>query len=374
MKSILSICLLLSLQSLTARHSFPIDLHPSLKPTSILVSGTVSDESGNPLSGINIYAETSFSSTATTSDGDGNFTLDLQDLDYKVYAGGWGYLTEVKDYASGELQIDFNLVKGYRDSFIFDFGWDVSGDAETGIWTREIPIGTDYNGWPCNPGSDSAEDNFGDFAFITGNGGGGAGNDDVDNGVTILRSPSMDLSEMTNPRIAFDLWFFNDGGQGIPNDEVEVFFVLADELIEAGVYDKSFPVWFPQIINPEDYLDDLSEINIEFHVADLDGTGHLVEAGIDNFFVFEGSSSTADLPFLNYSLSPNPFNDYLQISSEQNTNLSYFIYNSTGILISQKTNAKSNDIINTSHFKPGIYYIQFYGSDFQAQPQKLLKL
>ena len=72
------------------------------------------------------------------------------------------------------------MTEGYYDDFALDFNWQVSGNATTGIWVRDVPIGTLSGTVPANPGADLASD-FGKEAYITGNGGGGAGNDDVDN-------------------------------------------------------------------------------------------------------------------------------------------------------------------------------------------------
>ncbi|MFB0924127.1 MAG: hypothetical protein QMB65_02405, partial [Vicingaceae bacterium] len=110
---------------------------------------------------------------------------------------------------------------GYEDDFRFDLGWVASGNASSGDWERDLPNGTSYNGEASNPGADSPLD-CSEEAFVTGNGGGQAGTDDIDGGETVLLSPMFDLTSYNDPSINFDRWFFNDGGSGTPNDSLVI--------------------------------------------------------------------------------------------------------------------------------------------------------
>ena len=53
---------------------------------------------------------------------------------------------------------------------------------------------------------------------MTGNSDGGVGDQDVDDGTTVLLSQSMDLSDLVQPGLQFVYHFFNGGGAGQPND------------------------------------------------------------------------------------------------------------------------------------------------------------
>lgn len=90
-----------------------------------------------------------------------------------------------------------------------DWGWSkgVAGDTATGgIWTRGAPIATNSGGQPSNPGADNTSAP-GTQCFVTGNAGGAAGTDDVDNGFTTLLSPVFDLSNCGPATLSFARWF-----------------------------------------------------------------------------------------------------------------------------------------------------------------------
>ena len=48
------------------------------------------------------------------------------------------------------------------------------------------------------------------------------GNDDVDNGNTVLTSPVFDLSGYNEPFISYYRWFYNSGGSGTPDDQLQI--------------------------------------------------------------------------------------------------------------------------------------------------------
>ena len=123
--------------------------------------------------------------------------------------------------ASNTAVLSIELDSVIYADFTFDYGWTVTGTAATGSWEKGEPVGTTYGGGDANPDFDVTTDCF-EEAYITGNGGGSVGNDDVDDGNTILTSPVFDLSSYAKPYINYYRWFFNDGGSGTPNDVLEV--------------------------------------------------------------------------------------------------------------------------------------------------------
>ena len=169
-----------------------------ITPFSLLVN--VEDIFGNPIQNAKIKLEHPLITYEGETNGLGQevFSLFYEDL-HSLQVGKWGYITECyEDFSllldAGTATLTFVLQNGYYDDFTFDFGWTVSGSAETGSWERGIPNPTDntvMNG--------DVDGDCGNMAYVTGN----AENvdpdfDDVDNGVTVLSSPVMNLSGYSN--------------------------------------------------------------------------------------------------------------------------------------------------------------------------------
>ncbi|MBL4669674.1 MAG: choice-of-anchor B family protein, partial [Flavobacteriales bacterium] len=201
-------------------------LDVKLKPlVSITLQGQVIDGSSNPVANANVMIVSPQFNLTVQTNASGNFTIpNFIEGNYDVFVGKWGYnqlcLINQNLISAGNTHI-YQIISGYYDDFTFDFNWVVTGSPSSGDWERGEPIGTTIGGAVSNPGIDSQTD-CGNKAYITGNGGGSAGNDDIDGGVTILTSPVFDLSSYTNPYIYFDRWFFNAGGNGFPNDSLTI--------------------------------------------------------------------------------------------------------------------------------------------------------
>lgn len=213
---------------------------------------------------------------------------------YTVYAGNWGYMTASLPDVAITTGSDINsyLTKGYYDDFIFDFGWAGSIDgATTGAWELGEPQGTLYEGAPSNPDLDVADD-FGEDCYVTGNGGGASGDDDVDGGYVILKSPIFDLSSYSSPHIKYNKWFFNDGGTGTPNDTLYFYIsngtdeVLIEELDNSLVEEGT---WLNSDLIVSDYISLSSSMQFTIKTGDIGPLYHIVEAAIDKFYIVEGS-------------------------------------------------------------------------------------
>ncbi|QDU65760.1 M14 family metallopeptidase [Engelhardtia mirabilis] len=94
------------------------------------------------------------------------------------------------------------------DQLEVDLGWTAGlpGDtASTGIWELGDPNGTTSSGQPAQPEDDATP--AGTLCFVTGNTGGSAGTDDVDNGFTRLLSPRLDLSGASSALLGYSRWY-----------------------------------------------------------------------------------------------------------------------------------------------------------------------
>jgi len=181
----------------------------------------VSDPEGIPVDGAIITLKNSLFDIESAADESGIYENEnFFDGTYEVIVGKWGYRTECGTFTlnEGQSTLNFVLPVEYYDDFALDFGWQVSGSATTGIWERGAPIATYFNGDMVNPGSDSGA-GCGNFAFVTGNAGPPVQIDDVDDGETILTSPSMDLTWQPGAYVQFHYWFYTGGGSSPSNDE-----------------------------------------------------------------------------------------------------------------------------------------------------------
>lgn len=258
-----------------------------------LAGQTIKSSNSAPLPGTKILLQNGQGNFEITSDANGNFTLaNVFEGEYTLYAGAWGYeYTVINNFvvdAATPQPLVIALDKGaYKDDFILDYNWIISGSAGSGQWERGEPKGTVFEGKTSNPEVDVVSD-LGDFCYVTGNDGGDAGTDDVDNGVVTLTSPVMSLGNFNDPVLSYSSWFFNDGGNGTPND----FFVISvtngsDEVILETI-STSNSNWNP---SSEFHLADLitltDNMQVIFETSDLPGSGHLVEAAVDAFLVQE---------------------------------------------------------------------------------------
>ena len=251
------------------------------------ISVQVVDESGLQVPG----AE---SSVQLRSSANGVLTVD-------VLAGAWGYVTNklsgVQVDPSQAVTLTIVLSEGFYDDFVFDFDWNVEAGAATGNFERAVPLGTFSGNTPAQLGEDVPFD-FGGEAYVTGNAGTGAGDDDVDNGTTTLTSPPMNLIGKDNSFIEFYYYFYNEGGNSQPDDALEVSLSNGTETISLLTVEETVTGGWTKF--KSEALGSLitltDEMSISFTTSDLANSGHLVEAMIDAFSV-----STIERPDVTFS-------------------------------------------------------------------------
>lgn len=231
---------------------------------------------------------------------------------YTLTAGQWGWRTKQMQISanSSNTSVTIELPVGYYDDFVLDLGWNVSSTASAGIWERGEPNGTTFQGFDFNPDDDVSGD-LGDQAYVTGNGGGNAGDDDVDNGETNLKSPVMDLTTYTDPVLKFHAWFANAGGfGGNPDDSLIVQLSNGNgftNLIKYTGNGNSF--WGQQTFDLNTLnLPITNNMQITFICGDYN-QGHLTEGAVDLFEVVEKNATAVEEEIENFSslqVSPNP--------------------------------------------------------------------
>ncbi len=295
-----------------------------LAPLSVYtVTGQVIDSvSAVPVEGASLFftSNEGYDYTAIT-DGGGNFTLNVYKSTYDIYAGKWAYhetgLPAVT-INTNPMPFLFKLRQGYYDDFILDLGWTEIHTSSTGFWTRGEPIGTFEDTTKINPESDIPGD-WGDHCYVTGNGGGSIGTDDVDNGSTILTSPVFDLSTYSDATVKFYAWFANTAGSGNPNDTLDVYLTDGNSTVLVMQINKdnfSESEWNYHEFHVNDFIVPNATMQMKFKALDED-PGHVTEAGIDYFRIDDELSNevpgiTPGAPYL--SAYPNPFSDQSAIT------------------------------------------------------------
>lgn len=287
------------------------------------VSGVVRTTStSDPVEGAQVWLESSAYSFNTTTNEDGTFLFPaVYNATYDFTIGLWGWNTACpSDLVVGGASITgivVDLDKGFADDFALDLGWTVSTTAARGAWERDIPVGTTYQGNIANPGNDVAGD-CGSKAYFTGNGGGGAGEDDVDDGGTLLTSPVFDATGMPDPHVRYRRWFFNGGGDSAPDDAYT--FSLSDgtdTVVIQTVTATSGPMsqWAFSNIRIADHLEPTATMRLLAFTADDGPNGHLLEAGFDDFsLVPEGITMIPeDMLGATMGLWPNPASDRVTV-------------------------------------------------------------
>jgi choice-of-anchor B domain-containing protein len=272
-------------------------LDVALEPlVAFITTGMVIDVAGNGIANANVVIYNNEFTFNMITDVNGNFSINnMYEASYVVVSGQWGFITYCdNEYVDGSSPITITLEEGYYDDFIFDFGWTSNGNASTGMWERGEPVGTIFAVWQgtsygaleFNPELDVSLD-CGDFAFVTGNGGGSAGDDDVDDGNVILTSPIFDATINSVNYIEYYKWFALGGGNGNSNDELTISISngISTVLLETiTLNSSSLNSWTYSSFDINQYIAATTTMQLIIETADL-GSGDLIEAAFDKFSV-----------------------------------------------------------------------------------------
>lgn len=336
--------------------------------TSVAVNGSVKAE-GSALEGSFVLFENPTSTYSFTTNQDGEFgRCSFLSGNYEVTTGKWGYISDCSPQLinASTPNVSFSLKEGYYDDFTFNYGWTVSGDASAGLWERGKPNGTFYNGNPANPGSDVGSD-CSDRAYVTGNAGGQPGQDDIDDGRTVLTSPAFDLTKYKNPKISYYRWFYNGGGTSAPNDTLTVRLSngLTTVVLETVLPNTpGMGSWVKKEFEVKDFIVPTQNMQISFDAVDAN-PGHLVEAGVDKFEVSGDLVSTGENKSGEAFLKafPNPFSDLLSVDFRMENKLRPLarieVLDITGRVVFEKPLTESQGTLklgfNTSE---GFYFVK----------------
>ncbi len=346
-----------------------LPLNISLTPTiPFTFTIQVNDSNGTPLPNINVLIENIDLNFYQTTNDNGTVVLtNFAAANYSVIAGAWGYVSQAEQQYFDADNNNLNLVLpiGYYDDFALDFGWTVTGNAETGDWERGIPNGTSFDNEPLAPNADVDTD-LSNKCYVTDNGIGAYNEHDVDNGNTILTSPIFNLSGYTDPHLTFYYWFLDVGGQGTaPNDRLYARLNNGTTEVIVQQVPPNNPFagnWQMSDIRIADFIAPSATMTVAFETADAASTGHLVEAGIDVFAIYDDTSIGIDqhTPKNNIAqLYPNPTtNEVLLLlpDNEQYENARLCVYDHTGKMILQNQVKNNRYTIDCQQLPAGIYH------------------
>jgi|AntRauTorckE5430_2_1112549.scaffolds.fasta_scaffold00145_7 choice-of-anchor B domain-containing protein len=342
----------------------------------------VDDETGDPIQGATFRIDGE-STRSTTSSADGNVSLNevATTASYKMYVAQWGYQTISEDNID---PIDLvgrtiRLTRRYMDDFVTDEGWEATNvGASSGFWVRETPIGTSFGSVPVNPGAD-AEGDFGTEAYITGNGGGGAGNDDVDGGTVILTSPMFQDLGLSDLKVSYQYWFANDGGDPPLNDNLVIKVSNGRETVVARIYEANGDAsWTTDSFLISDFVEITDSLQIIVETDDSAPNGHIVEAGFDNFLVYgrtiPSSTENYGADGFTATIFPNPTSESFQLIFEGVTlnQATLRVTNVTGQVVSeQKVNGES--VVFGQSLPTGTYFAEVFEGRTRIYTTKLVK-
>ncbi|MEO1409116.1 MAG: choice-of-anchor B family protein [Bacteroidota bacterium] len=356
-----------------------------LEKANTSATGRITDEdTGEPIPFAAISIDGELGVVETEADGSGAFTFTgFIPGDYTVLAAAWGHQTkqlQVNIIDGGTLDVE--LKEGYYDDFALDLGWQTSASAVRGLWERGEPQGTTNGNVQSNPEVDLPDD-FSDQAYVTGNGGGGVGDDDIDGGIVRLTSPSIDISGMGEPILRFHYWFYNAGGNGVPDDFMTVYVQENGQETAIESYAANTGDWEgPEEFDLRDFVQgDGSDIRIIFEALDT-GEGHLVESAIDGFSVLDDLATSVATPVVDPSWTlearPSTFSETTEVQftlpEAQGSTGILRVLNAVGQQVDQlRLEGPEGNVRLGAQLERGIYFVQLEQDGVRSEVLRVVK-
>ncbi len=256
------------------------------------VSGTVSF-GGSPIP--NAAIEILTTPLSDVSDGSGDYAFAAVPAGtYTMRVSAFGYRpleTPVTVGAGGavDLDVELSVALAANNFEIGTTGWSVSTTASSGAWEVADPQGTFDGATPVQPENDHSP-SPGALCWVTGaTAGGSLGSNDIDNGSTVLTSPSFPLASAEDPYVSYWKWYST--GVGNPNLDDWIVEMSTDGggtwPIELENTQESTNAWVLVEFRLKDYTTPTNLTKFRFTARDID-TGGIVEAALDDFMVYDG--------------------------------------------------------------------------------------
>lgn len=350
-------------------------------PAITLTGQVIETGTGTPIANAQVSLTNVNFDYTTTADASGNFTIPTFFTGtYDVVAGQWGHRTKCLSINITTSPVVIDLDKGWYDDFSFDFGW--TNTNATHDWERGEPVGTTSMGNQSNPNFDVTTDCL-DQAYVTGNGGGAASDDDVDpnDGTVVLTSPVFDLTGYVNPQLQYYRWFFNGELNGnSPNDEMilrltnGITTVTLETILNntAGNSTWLFKTW-----NIASLLTPTANMQMTVETSD-DQPSSIVEGGLDKFEITDVVGvNEISVNGINATVFPNPFTGAFTFTYNMDKTIVSPIMVITDVLGKEVEKIELTQTIATieagKNLTNGIYFVTVKSGNQRLQTIKVVK-
>lgn len=353
------------------------------------LSGVVLDKNTKrPIAKAEILLENQDFSYEGVTDINGVFELkNVLEGNYQLFIGSWGYenLSENVVVESDD-DISYELGLAYADNFNNDLGWTVASTANSGLWERGKPLGAKAANRQFAPDGDSPND-LGNHAYVTGNKGLTIFDDQVDDGSTTLTSPSMQLrSRYNRPQLSFDYWWVDAISNNVAHDslvisinnglETKLLAVIATDAdnVEAWTSADTFDI--------ADFLQITDDMRLILTVADRFATPNIVEAGLDNFRVWDALPDemlNVRDELAQFRLFPNPTANNLTVDfyiKKDFNKAKFLIFNDLGQIVLEYslTEKRGRLPFNLSNLPAAPYFVCFQVDGKLSKTARLMKV
>lgn len=188
------------------------------------------------------------------------------------------------------------------EDFETDSGWALDPGASStfaGGWVRGNPEGTNYQ-----PEDDQTAGGGTDCWFTATNPGGDDGINDVDKGVTVLVSPTIDLSAFSGAELSYYRWWANSQTGVDANDYFKV--DLSDDdgaswvNVETLDQNVNAPSWTERSFSLSGLISLTAEVRIRVQASDGSAVASFIEAAVDELtiegFICDSTPACFDPP------------------------------------------------------------------------------
>ncbi|MEO7174680.1 MAG: T9SS type A sorting domain-containing protein, partial [Saprospiraceae bacterium] len=173
---------------------------------------------------------------------------------------------------------------------------------------------------------------------------------------------TFDLSNYIAPHIQYRTWFANGGGNSNPNDTLTVWITNGTETVLIEKINNPKGIWrAANDLEVSAILEPTASMQLVFSTTDLSSSGHVLEAGVDEFLVTGDfiSKTNNTIAFSKFTANPNPFTNSILISAEGLQGAQYTVSNVFGqILESGNCTKNASQMELGKTWVPGVYFIK----------------